>query len=267
MSSLAARWFGMPHSVRIGLIFVAALLLWEFAVAIFRPPEFVLPAPSSVFERITKMPVFYLIHTWRTFYETVLGFGVAVIAGVLMAVMIVSSRFLEETLYVLLLIINGVPKVAVAPLFVIWLGTGIEPKIAIATFITLFVIVINVVLGLRSVDPDMLSLARALKGSPFKTLIKIRVPNALPNMFVAMKLGITTALIGTIVAEFVASDRGLGYVILVATGAFDTVQVFASITILSVMGMVLFFILDFAERLVLPWHISMRAEPAKQLAA
>ena len=261
MKALAARWFAIRQSVRITLIFVAAVLLWELAVALFRPPEFVLPAPSTVLARILKMPGFYLIHTWRTLYETVLGFGVAVVTGMIMAVMIVSSRLLEETLYVFLLIINGIPKVAVAPLFVIWLGTGIEPKIAIATFITVFVIVINVVLGLRSVDPDMLSLARALKGSAFKTLVKIRVPNALPNVFVAMKLGITTALIGTIVAEFVASDRGLGYAILVATGAFDTVQVFASITILSVMGMVFFFILDFTERRALPWHISMRAEP------
>ena len=264
MKSVALLWFRLHHSVRVSLIFVGAILLWQVAVDIFKLPQIVLPTPASVVERVAQMPVFYLLHTWRTFYETIIGFGVAVIAGTFLAVMIVSSRFLEETLYVFLLILNGIPKVAIAPLFVIWLGTGIEPKIAISAIITLFIIVINLVLGLRSVDPEMLDLARALKGSPLKTLIKIRVPNALPNMFVAMKLGITTALICTIVAEFVASDRGLGYLILVSQGAFDTVQIFAAITILSVMGMVLFFIVDFAERIALPWHVSRRAPAPRQ---
>ena len=199
-------------------------------------------------------------HSWHTIQETLIGFVLAVLAGVILSIAIVYSRFLEETLYPLLVTLNVVPKVAVAPLFVVWMGTGIQPKVAISATIALFVIVIDMVLGLRSVDPEMLDLAKSLKGSKLQTLIKIRFPNALPNLFAGMKVGITLALIGAIVGEFVASDKGLGYVILVAQGQFDTPQMFTAIIALAVMGTLLFFFVDLCERFFVPWHVSRRGE-------
>jgi NitT/TauT family transport system permease protein len=256
-----AFWFALPKNIRVILILLTALGLWQLAVVAFSVPEILVPAPSKVIERIIAMPHFYLIHTWRTLYETIVGFGLSVVIGIALSVLVISSRFLEETIYVLLVGLNGIPKVAIAPLFVVWMGTGLPPKFAISATIAVFVIVIDLVLGFRSVERDMLDLARSLRGSRFKVLILIRFPHALPNLFAGMKVATTLALIGSIVGEFVAADRGLGYAIMIAQGSFDTVQIFASIAILGAVGMSLFFFVEWIERLVLPWHISMRQTP------
>jgi NitT/TauT family transport system permease protein len=251
-------WFAIPKNVRVVLIFILMILLWQAAYAVFSPPEILLPSPLKVVQRIISTPEFFLIHTWRTFYETVVGFALAVAIGVTLSILVISSRFLEETIYVVLVAFNGIPKVAIAPLFVVWMGTGLAPKFAIAATIAVFVIVIDLVLGFRSVERDMMDLAKSLRGSRFKTLVLIRFPHALPNLFAGMKVATTLALIGSIVGEFVAADRGLGYIIMVAQGSFDTVQIFAAIALLGIMGMVLFFFVEWVERLALPWHVSMR---------
>lgn len=256
---IAKGWNGVGRPVRVTLVIVSALALWE-TVRLFDIPVFLVPPPTMVLEIMWQEPRWMLLHSWHTLFETFIGFGLAVIFGVLFAVLIVSSKFLEETLYVLLVTMNSVPKVAVAPLFVVWMGTGLSPKVAISATIALFVIVIDMVLGLRSVDPEMLDLAKSFKGNKWQILTKIRFPTSLPNLFSAMKVGITLALIGAIVGEFVASDKGLGYVILVAQGQFDTPQMFAAIIMLSIMGTGLFFTVDVLERLALPWHVSRRRE-------
>jgi NitT/TauT family transport system permease protein len=150
--------------------------------------------------------------------------------------------------------------VALAPLFVMWLGVGIEPKVAIALMIAIFSIVIDTILGLRSVDPDMLSLAKASRASQWHILFKIRLPNALPSMFAGMKVGIAFALVGAIVGEFVAGQVGLGAMIMQAQGSFDSARAFAAIVLLAVMGTVLFYLVELAERLCLPWHTSQRGQ-------
>jgi NitT/TauT family transport system permease protein len=183
----------------------------------------------------------------------------AVVIGVLLAVGIVYSRVLETLLYTPLVAMNSIPKVALAPVFILWLGTGNQSKIGMAFLIAIFAIVIDAVLGLRTVDPDMLALGRTLKGTQLKMLLKIRFPGALPAIFSGMKVGIALALVGTITGEFVAAQKGLGYVIMSAQGAFETTRVFAALLILSVIGTVLFYLLEWAERLLLPWHVSHRA--------
>ena len=169
---------------------------------------------------------------------------------------IVYSRFLDRTLYSLLVALNAVPKVALAPLFVIWLGTEAAPKVAIAMLIAIFPILIDTVLGLRSVDPDMLAMARVNQASKAKVLWKIRFPNALPSIFAGMKVGISFALVGTIVGEFVAGGSGLGHVILVAQGSFDTPTVFVALVLLCVLGVASFKLLEVIERRLLVWHAS-----------
>src|SRR6185503_13596441 len=154
---------------------------------------------------------------------TVLGFALAVIIGVGLAVIIVYSRTAEQTIYAALVALNSIPKVAIAPLFIIWVGTGFPSKVTMAAVIALFAIVIDTVLGLRSLDPELLDLARSMGARPRGILFTIRFPNALPSIFAGMKVAISLALVGTIVGEFVASQRGLGYVILSAQGTFDTV--------------------------------------------
>jgi NitT/TauT family transport system permease protein len=181
------------------------------------------------------------------------------VLGVALAVGIVYSKLLERTIYTLLVALNSVPKVALAPLFVIWMGTGAAPQVAIALMLGIFPIVIDTVLGLRSVDPDMLSLARVRRASPLKVLLRVRFPHALPSMFAGMKVAISFALVGAIVGEFVAGANGLGHLILVAQGVFDTTRVFVSLLTLGVMGTALFYLIDLAEQLMLPWHVSQRA--------
>ena len=205
-SLIAKGWNGMGRPARVTLVIVTALALWE-TVRFFDIPVFLVPPPTMVLEIMWQEPRWMLLHSWHTLFETFIGFGLAVSFGILLAVLIVSSKFLEETLYVLLVTMNSVPKVAIAPLFVVWMGTGLSPKVAISATIALFVIVIDMVLGLRSVDPEMLDLAKSFKGSAWQILVKIRFPNSLPNLFAGMKVGITLALIGAIVGEFVASDR------------------------------------------------------------
>lgn len=255
---MTVTWFSLPKNVRIGGIFLGALAIWQAIVTTLGVPEILLPTPLRVVEQIWENPIFYAIHTWRTFLETAVGFGLAVGMGIALSVLIVSSRFLEETIYVLLVASNAVPKVAIAPLLVVWMGTGLAPKFAISATIAVFVIVIDLVLGFRSVEPEKIDLARSLKGSRFQTLVLIRFPHALPNLFAGMKAATTLALIGSVVGEFVAADRGLGYAIMIAQGAFDTVQIFASIAILGLMGMVMFFAVEGLERLLLPWHVTLR---------
>jgi NitT/TauT family transport system permease protein len=233
-------------------------LLWEFGVRAFGVKPVILPPPSSVLLEFGSDPVWYLRHGWYTLLVTLGGFGLALVIGVALAVLVVESRLMEKTVYALIVGLNSVPKVAVAPLFVIWLGTGVEPKIAIGFLIAVFAIVIDAVLGLKSVPPDILDLARALRGGRLATLWRIRFPCALPSLFAGMKVAISLALVGAIVGEFVSSQRGLGYVILSAQGTFDTVRVFAAIFVLAVMGVLLFWIVSYAERLAIPWHASQK---------
>lgn len=240
------------------VVLASTLLLWEMGVRLFHPSSLILPAPSVVVAEFFQTPGIFMRHLGFTLAMTCIGFTLSVILGVALAVGIVYSKFLERTFYTLLVALNSIPKVALAPLFVIWMGTGPEPKIAIALMLAIFPIVIDTVLGLRSVDPDMLYLARVSKASSWAILCKIRFPYALPSLFAGMKVAISFALVGAIVGEFVAGSRGIGFQILVAQGNFDTVRVFVSLLLLGVVGTVLFFLVDYAERLVLPWHVSQR---------
>lgn len=241
------------------LVIAAALVLWEACVWLVKPSPLILPPPSLIVMTFCESPLLFLRHLSFTVGTTLLGFGLAVVLGVALAVGVVYSRFLERTVYTLLVALNSIPKVALAPLFVIWMGTGPEPKIAIALMLAIFPIVIDCVLGLRSVDPDMLALARVSKASPWAVLTKIRFPCALPSLFAGMKVAISFALVGAIVGEFVAGSYGIGYQILLAQGQFDTVRVFVSLLLLGVVGTVLFFLVDYAERWLLPWHVSQRS--------
>lgn len=258
MQRLRALLGGDNRTRDVIIVIGAALALWELGVWLLSPSPLILPAPSRIFAEFMSTPWVFVRHLGFTLAITCVGFVLAVALGIALAVAIVYSTFIERTVYTLLVALNSIPKVALAPLFVIWLGTGTEPKIAVALMLAIFPIVIDMVLGLRSVDPDMLHLARVSRASPWAVLFKIRFPCALPSLFAGMKVAISFALVGAIVGEFVAGGQGLGFQILVAQGQFDTARVFVSLLLLGLVGTVLFFLVDFAERLVLPWHVSQR---------
>lgn len=240
------------------IIFV---LTWEAAVRMAHVRPVFFPAPSLIIAEISKDPIWFAQQAAYTIGITLMGFALATVVGILFAIIIVEWSFLDRMLFPLFIALNSVPKVAIAPLFIIWFGTGATPKVAIAFLIAVFAVVIGTALGLRSVSPDQIDLGRALRGSRLKVLLRIKMYCALPHIFASLKVAMSLALVGAIVGEFVSSQQGLGFVILTAQGSFDTPRVFAAILILSILGVVLIGILDVAERLALPWHVSSRRVP------
>lgn len=236
------------------LSLIAFLVVWEALVRALHVRAITLPPPSAVLSELLDEWHFYLDHAAYTLLTTVAGFALAALIGVLLATMLVGSKLFEHTVYPLIIGLNSVPKVAIAPLFVIWMGTGSEPKIAIAFLIAVFAVIVDAAHGLRSVPNDVLDLGRVLKGSRLDFFFKVRLPGALPSILAGMKVAISLALVGAIVGEFVASQRGLGYVILSAQGTFDTTRVFAAVIVLAIMGLGLYGGLAWAERRLTPWR-------------
>ncbi len=237
---------------------VLIIALWEILVPLLKVPDWLVPRPSAVAAMMIEKAAFLTNHGWITTKAIVLGFALSVLVGVPLALAVYASPFFARAVYPLLVASQAVPKTAIAPLFVIWLGFGILPKILIAFLIAFFAIVISTVVGLSSIQPEKIYLARSMGMSPAMTFFKVRLPYALPSIFGGLKVGITLAVVGTVVGEFVGSDSGLGYLLLLANGNMDTPLLFAGFVALTIIGGVLFLIVEFAERLAIPWHTSQR---------
>jgi NitT/TauT family transport system permease protein len=256
-------WRKTEQTRTILVVLVVLVVVWELSVRVFGIRSFLLPAPTVVLSDIIDNPAFFARESLSTLYVTGVGFLIALVGGVLLAIAIVSSSFIDRTFYTLLVATNSIPKVALAPLFVIWLGTGGAPKIAIAAIIAIFPIVINTTVGLRTIDTDMIDLARSARARRLDIMMKVRFPNALPSLFAGAKIGISFALIGAIVGEFVAGERGLGYVILTSQATFNSTRAFAAIVVLGGLGTIMFFMIEAVERWTLPWHVSQRSKKGR----
>lgn len=260
MSQDSVKAGSPPPATRMGpiaagtLSVVVALVLWEILGRVLEVRPIMLPLPSAIVAELATDWSWYLGHTAYTLGITLAGFAAAVLGGVAIALLLVGSRAFSRFGYPLIVALNSVPKVAVAPLFVIWMGTGAEPKIAIAFLIAVFAVIVDSIHGLRSVPSDIEDLGKVLRGSWLAFFLKVRLPAALPSMIAGMKVAISLALVGAIVGEFVASQRGLGYVIMSAQGMFDTVRVFAALFILALLGMLLYGALVWFERRATPWR-------------
>jgi NitT/TauT family transport system permease protein len=244
-----ARGIGWPIGVT-----ALTLVLWELAVRALGVKTVVLPAPSVIVRVLVGRWDILLEHLWPTFYEVVLGFLVSVAGGIVVAVLITYSRIVRNGFYPIIVVSQIVPKVAVAPLFIIWFGMGTPSRLLLAFLVAFFPMTINAAHGFQSVDEDFLRMARAYMGGRWQIFTKIRVPHALPHIFSGMKISITLAVIGVIVAEFVASQQGIGYLIVFANGTLDTPLMMAAITALSVMGLALYGVIAAMERVVVYWQ-------------
>lgn len=216
------------------------IVLWEFICVVFNIPEYLLPAPHNVLAKIYQKWDVLLEHSWVTLREIVAGFGIGVITGFFIAVGISSSKRLSEVLYPLLVITQVVPKIALAPLFLIWFGYGLLPKIIIAALISFFPVVVNTTLGLTYIDNELLDLMKSISATRYQVFKKICFPNAIPYIFSALKISILFSIVGAITGEFVGADRGLGYLIIIGNTTLDTSLLFASLTIISLMGILCF---------------------------
>lgn len=241
------------------LVFLALLLVaWFLVTAGGLVAPYILPSPVDTWKAFTDNAAYLWSHTVVTTVETVVGFVIAALVGVLVAVFMVYSPTLEKTFYPLILFAQVIPKIAIAPLFVVWLGFGASPKILVAVLMAFFPVVISGISGLRSVDPELLELTSTMGASPVKTFWKVRFPSALPELLSGLKVAATLAVTGAVVGEFVGANAGLGYVILQANGNIDTAMLFAALIIMSALGVLLFAIIQVAEMFLIPWHASRR---------
>ncbi|WP_370588630.1 ABC transporter permease [Pseudonocardia sp. C8] len=244
LGTAARRW--LPSGVLLGLLVV----LWQVASSTGLVEEYVLPGPLTVAESMVVDADQYWEASVPTLGAITLGFGLSVLIALPIAIGMVYSRIVERALYPLLVLSQVVPKVAIAPLFIIWFGFGDPPKILMVVLISFFPLVIDAAVGFHAARPESLMLVRSMGASRWQAFWKIRFPWALPSIFAGAKVAITLAVVGAVVAEFVGADRGLGVLITQARGNLDTVTVFAGIGYLSILGLALFAVVGLLERLL-----------------
>jgi NitT/TauT family transport system permease protein len=232
---------------------VSLIALWHVATIIFGWEVFVVPTPGDVLQALRDERDILPEHTLTTLLETLEGYGLAIVVGVPLAVFIAYSKTFERMVYPLLLAINAIPKIAIAPILVIWMGFGLGPKIVMVFLVCFFPIVLSTATGLQSTPPEFTELIRSLSASPLQMFLKVRFPAALPHVFVGLKVAISLAVIGAVIAEFVGSSEGLGYVIIASGNNANTSLAFAAMVLLSVMSIVLFYALVIIERILVPW--------------
>jgi NitT/TauT family transport system permease protein len=243
---------------------IAVLAAWEAATRLLRIPLFLLPPPSVIAEAMVAHAGVLAEESIATTIEIALGFALSVAVGIPLALAIFLWPLFSRSIYPLLVSSQAVPKVAVAPLFIVWFGLGLVPKVFIAFLIAFFPVVINTAMGLAAIETEKIHLARSMGLGPLATFLKIRLPNALPSIFAGLKISITLAVVGAVVGEFVGGQGGLGYLLLVANGSLDTALLFAGLVALTVLGIVFFALVALVERLVLPPHAIAAAAAARE---
>ncbi len=246
---------GTPSIKWSALFFLSILVLWQLILPLLKIPSYLLPTPLEIFAEFQKRGSFIFAHFLPTFYETMLGFLIGALVGVVSALGIVYSRILWITIYPSLVVIGSVPRIAIAPLILIWLGIdSIWSKVTIAFLVAFFPMVVNSVVGFSQIESDMLDLAKTMGMKPWTEFRKIRLPNSIPYLFAGFKASIALAVIGAVVAEFVSGQQGLGYVIIIGNNNLNAALIFAAITLLSIMSLGLFGIIVGLEKVLMPWR-------------
>jgi len=227
---------------------------------IFKIPNYILPSPIESIQALIAFWPQILKNSFTTLSEVLIGYSATVVISIPVATLISYSKTFEKTLYPFMVLIQLIPKVAIAPLFVIWFGFGVTPKILMVFLLSFFPLLIDATVGLKSLNGRLVYLAKTMSDSEWKFFWKIKLPNALPHIFAGLKVSIAFATVGAIVAEFLGSDSGLGNMLLRANGDYNTRLLFALLIVLSAMGIVFYKIIEFLERRIIPWHISQRGD-------
>jgi NitT/TauT family transport system permease protein len=235
------------------LVIVAIFLLWELVVRAFQIEQFVLPAPSDVFASGWEWRWPILDNSWQTLMTTVIGFGFAVVFGLVAGIAVGSSTLVYDGFYPALVGFNSIPKVAVIPILVIWFGIGTVPAIITAFLISFFPILVNVAAGIATVEPELKDVLRALGAKRWQVIQKVGLPRAMPYFFASLKVAITFAFVGSIVAETVAANKGIGNLMLVASSRFEVPLAFAGLLMTSVMGIGMYLVCSLIERRTTGW--------------
>jgi NitT/TauT family transport system permease protein len=238
------------------LTMIGILILWEIGCRVFRVPEFLLPAPSAILlASLTLSPGEWIGHIMATLQVALMGYGTAIVLGIPLGVVLALSPVLSRTVYPILVVIHSTPIVAVAPIIVVTLGVGFLPRIVITAIISFFPLVISTATGVLSTPDELVELSRSLRATRWREITQIRLPYAVPHIFSALKISITLAIVGAVVAEFVAAERGLGYAILFATSSFRIPQAFAGLAMLVVLSLILFRAVVMLQTRLFPWSL------------
>lgn len=237
---------------------IVILALWQFVIVFFKPAPYLLPSPVAVGNALVSQFPMLIYHSGITAFETLVAFVLSIVISLPLALMIARFRWFEDAVYPLLVTSQAVPKVALAPLILVWLGFGLHTNIVVGVLMAFFPVVISGVVGLKSVPEDMIFLGKTMGLSSTQMFRKIYLPHALPSLFGGLKVCVTLAVVGAVVGEFVGSDRGLGYLILLASGQLQTALMFAALILLVIIGVVSFSIVQLVETRVMPWHRSVR---------
>ncbi len=254
---MKARAFARKHIAKL-IALASFLLVWQMLVSVFGVKPFIIPSPQKTFAALIDPAVAprynWLEHAGATVSAVLISFCVTAVSGVLVALLITWSATMRRIITPVLALLNSLPKIAFAPLFLIWLGYGLVPNITIAVLISFFPVIINTATGLNAVEQDLLDLVRYLHAGKLQVFLKIRIPNSLPYIFSGFKISSTLCVVGTIVGEFVASDRGLGYLLKDSQAMIDTPPMFASLILISVFGLGLFGGISALSRVTMPWQ-------------
>jgi NitT/TauT family transport system permease protein len=239
---------------------VFLVVLWDLTIRVFNIPPYQVPKPVDVVTTLWQEWPMLLREAWPTTVATMWGFLLSAAFGIPVAMLIAGSRTVESYVYPLLVFSQSIPKIAIAPLFVVWFGFGMFPKVLSAFLLGFFPVVVSAVQGFKSVEPDMMDLARAMEANRLQIFRMVSLPHAMPAIFAGLKVSITLAVVGAVVGEFVGSNSGIGFVLQRSIGNFELPTMFAALVVLSLIGVILFWILDLLERLAIPWHASQRQD-------
>jgi len=249
------KWWRIGRGVLLPLGFaVLATLAWESLCRVARISPALLPPPSAVWMVLSENYGILFEHAWPTTIESVVSFGLATLLGIALAVAITFSAWVREALYPNIVMFQLIPKIALAPLFIVWLGVGSRSCVVVAIFIAFFPIVVSTATGLVSAKPEVLQLCRSLTASEWQMFRLARFPYAMPFVFAGMKVGVTMAMIGVVVGEFITAQAGLGYIIMFASSAGETATVLAAIVLLCAIGLALFGLVALGEMAVRRWY-------------
>lgn len=261
MTNLISRLTGGTMSattrqkLQSGALILAFFLLWELACWLFKVPDIVLPRPSVILAALVEFFPGIRPHLVQTLFTTLVGFVLGAVIGVLIGALIGVSRIAYDTAYPLLVGFSSIPKVAVVPIFVLWFGAGTVPAILTSMVICVFPIVVNVATGLATTEPELEDVLKALGASKLDILTNVSLPRAMPYFFASLKVAITLAFVGTVLAETVASNRGIGNLMMIASANFNVPLVFAGLFLLAGLGVALYVLFSIVERRVAGWAL------------
>lgn len=242
------------------LLVLSLLVCWQAATRLWQIQPWLLPSPLRIALAGLEARDLLGPHVWQTLVETLVGFGLALVMGLSLALLIDFSATLRRAIYPLLVVSQTVPIIAIAPLLVIWFGYGILPKVLVVALVCFFPIVVSTVDGLQAADPDLIALLQAMGATRRQVFLKVRLPGALPSAFSGVKIAITYSVIGAIIGEWVGASQGLGVFMLRSTNAFRTDWLFAAIAITSLLSMALFLAVTILQRALLPWYYTAQRE-------